>query len=139
MTDSASNIPMTNKNIVKTMPDRTISRGYNAQSKCGLSFDNSDTNWTNLAALMIGRGKIIKSKLYIKSNTRDAETVFTLSKNGNETGITITIPALSTDDIDSVGSPVEFVDGDLFHWNIPASGTTGSLLASGSTEIEFYD
>lgn len=132
-------ISASQKAIVKTMTDKILSHGYATSVTIMLNFMDVDTNGSNVQQIMLGNGRIVKAKLYIKTNTRDAIAVLTLRKNSVDTGITITIPALSSVNVDSVGDAVEFEDGDLMSWYMPSSGTVGSTIFNGSTQIEYDD
>jgi hypothetical protein len=77
-------------------------------------------------AMPIG-GTMSVARLKITANTLTGDCVFTLRKNGVDTGIVITVPAGTVGDFtEAVPATVLYQSGDLFGWKAvaPAGGTT---------------
>ena len=106
------------------------------------SYNNSTVGWKttigpNSATPMGASGSFVSATTFIRANTTNAATVFTLFKNGAATGMSITVPAATTGRFNSTGSPVAISPGDEFSWRREITGLSSGSIFQVSLDLNF--
>lgn len=83
-------------------------------------------------------GTISDARVYVVTNTYDADAVFTLMKNGSATGIVVTVGVGVTGSVlETAPDTVTVADGDYLEWRCAATGRTTGNLGIGHIELTF--
>lgn len=81
------------------------------------------------------KSKVKRISLNVSTNTLNSASTFTVRKNGVNTAIVLTVPALTTGIFTATGS-VDYVDGDFFSIEGVLGGTDGQGLYPKGGDIE---
>jgi hypothetical protein len=81
-------------------------------------------------------GNVNNLKVHVTLNTRGGATVYTVWKNGADTGLTLSVGAGATGDFSASGA-VAFAAGDLISLRINATASVASGQISSSQSVQY--
>lgn len=123
-----------------TRADGTIDHYFPVLGNCILLFTRGDYGgdlgggYNQCKHVVDFAGSVAQFRLIIQGNERTTETVYTIQKNGIDTGLTITVPALTDDIYVCEGPEVAFVAGDDFVGHA-TSASTGDPTSPGILQV----
>jgi hypothetical protein len=120
-------------NVVSALSGITPGTGKFYRLNC-----SGSTNVLQVQAQMYcpGTFRIKNARVRLWTNGHNADSTWTLQKNGVDTSVVLTIPALTTGEfIDSVDT-VDVVAGDLLNWKLDMPGAGNATVYGMSFDVE---